>query len=69
MEGGRLRGGGRRREQGFGVLGKVLRAVGRVEAFGEDDDFGASARGFENFCAGVGEICGLVGACGELDKG
>jgi hypothetical protein len=41
VEGGGLLFGGGRWEQGFGVGGEVVAAVGRVEAFGEDDDLSA----------------------------
>lgn len=37
MEGRGLLLGGRGREQGFGIFGEVLCAVGGVEAFGEDN--------------------------------
>lgn len=64
MVGGGLGGGGRAREEGFGVGGEVLAAVGRVEAFGEDDEGGAGAGGFEDAGARSGEVGGFVGACG-----
>ncbi len=57
-----LRGGVR--EEGFGVVGEVLAAVGGVEAFGEDDEGGAGAGGFEDAGAGAGEVVGFVGAWG-----
>lgn len=47
--GGRLLLGGGTREKGLGVGGKVLRAVGGVEAFGQDDEVGAMLRCFEDF--------------------
>ena len=53
----------------LGVLREVFRAVGRVEAFGQDDEFGAGVGGFEDFGAGGGEVGGFVGAGGELDEG
>ena len=62
--GGGLGGGGRAREEGYGVGGEVLAAVGRVEAFGEDDEGGAGAGGFEDAGAGAGEVVGFVGAWG-----
>lgn len=52
------------REEGFGVVGEVLAAVGGVEAFGEDDEGGAGAGGFEDAGAGAGEVVGFVGAWG-----
>lgn len=64
MEGGGLGGGGRAGEQGFGVGGEVLAAVGRVEAFREDDEGGAGAGGFEDAVTRSGEVGGFVGACG-----
>ncbi len=54
--------GGRGGEEGFGVFGKVLAAVGRVKAFGEDDERSADAGGFEDFGACAGEIDGFVGS-------
>lgn len=66
VEGGGLGGGGRAGEEGFGVGGEVLAAVGRVEAFGEDDERGAGAGGFENAGARSGEVGGFVGACGGV---
>ncbi len=41
----------------------MLAAVGGVEAFGEDDEGGAGAGGFEDAGAGAGEVVGFVGAC------
>jgi len=64
VEGGGLGRGGRAGEEGFGVGGEVLAAVGRVEAFGEDDEGGAGAGGFEDAGARSGEVGGFVGACG-----
>lgn len=64
VEGGGLGGGGRAGEEGFGVGGEVLAAVGRVEAFGEDDEGGAGAGGFEDAGARSGEVGGFVSACG-----
>jgi len=58
----RLLFGGRGGEEGFGVFGKVLAAVGRVKAFGEDDERSADAGGFEDFGACAGEIDGFVGS-------
>jgi len=46
VEGGRLLFCGWGGEQGFGVGGEVVAAVGGVEAFGEDDDLSA---GFGSF--------------------
>lgn len=60
--GGGLRRGRGGREQGFGVFGEVLAAVGGIEAFGEDDEVGAVAGGFEDAGARVGEVGGFVGA-------
>ena len=69
MEARTLRFARRRWEERFCVLGEVFCAVGGIEAFGEDDDFGASARGFEDFGAGMGEVVGFVGGAGQLDEG
>ena len=63
----RLRGGGR--EERLGVGGEELAAVGRVEAFREDDQGGAGAGGFEDFGAGAGEVGGFVGAWGVVSEG
>lgn len=63
MKGGGLGRGGGAGEQGLGVAGEVLAAVGRVEAFGEDDEGGAGAGGFEDAGARAGEVGGFVGAC------
>lgn len=64
--GGGLIFGGRVREQGFGVFGEVLAAVGGVEAFWEDDEVGAGAGGFEDAVAGSGEVVGFVRAWGRV---
>ena len=64
MEGGRLLGCGRGGEERLSVAGEVLCAVGRVEAFGEDDDFGAFRGRGEDLCARVGEVDGFVVAWG-----
>lgn len=56
--GGRWRG----REEGFGVCGEVLAAVGGIEAFGEDNEVGPGAGGFQDAGAGAGEVVGFVGA-------
>ena len=64
MEGGGLGGRGGGGEERLRVAGEVLRAVGGVEAFGEDDDFGAAGGGGEDLGARVREVGGLVGACG-----
>lgn len=70
MEGRRLVFRGRGGEECFGVGREVLASVGRVEAFGEDDEGGAGFGGFEHAGAGAGEVGGLVGACGGgLGKG
>ena len=63
MVGGGL--GWRRRggEEGFGIIREVLRAVGGVEAFWEDDKGGACFGGLEDFGASVVEVGGFVGAC------
>ena len=50
-------------EQGFGVFWKVLAAVGRIEAFGEDNEVRAGARGFKDAVAGASEVVGFVGTC------
>lgn len=64
MEGRGLLGCGWRGEERLGIAGEVLRAVGRVEAFGEDDDFGSLGGRGEDLCARVGEVDGFVVACG-----
>lgn len=64
MEGWGLLGCGRGGEQRLRVTGEMLRAVGRVEALGEDDDFGSLGGSGEDLCARVGEVDGFVGACG-----
>lgn len=69
MEGRGLLGRGRGREEGFGIFGKVRRAVGRVEAFREDNDFGTVAGGFEDLGVGAGEVGGFVGACCVAKEG
>lgn len=66
MEGGGLLGCWGRGEQRLRVAGEVLRAVGGVEAFGEDDDFGAFGGGGEDLCARIGEVGGFVGACEDV---
>lgn len=56
--------------EGLGVGGKVVGAVGGVEALGEDDDFGRG--GFDgrgDGGGGVGEVVGFGGCGGELDAG
>lgn len=58
-----------KRRELLGVFGEILCAIGRVEAFWEDDEFGACAGGFEDFGAGGGEVGGFVGAGGQLDEG
>lgn len=60
--------GGRRREKSLGVFREVLGTVGRVEAFGEDDQAGASFSGFEDFGAGVREVGSFVGAWDVISK-
>lgn len=62
MEGGGLLSGGGRWQERLRVAGEVLRAVGRVEAFGEDDDFGAFGGRGKDLCARVGEVDSFVGA-------
>lgn len=59
------------REELFGVGGEEVASVGRVEALGEDDDFGIvrGLGGFADFGGGVGEVGGFVGAGGQLDAG
>ena len=56
MEGGALGLGGRGGEKGLGVAGEVLASVGRIEAFGEDDEGSAGLAGFEDAGAGAGEV-------------
>jgi hypothetical protein len=64
VDGGGWGGGRWAGEEGFGVGGEVLAAVGRVEAFREDDEGGAGAGGFEDAGARSGEVGGFVSACG-----
>lgn len=47
--GGSWRGG----QEGLGVGGEVLAAVGGIEAFWKDDEVCACSRGFEDSVAGV----------------
>lgn len=68
MVGRGLRFGGWGGVEGFGVLRKVFCAIGRVEAFREDDDFGAESGRFEDFGAGVSEVVRFVGCGGELHQ-
>ena len=68
MIGGGLVFGGRRGEKSLGVFGEVLSTVGRVEAFGEDDQAGASFGGLEDFGAGVREVGSFVGACDVISR-
>lgn len=56
--------GGRGGLEGLGIGGKVLAAVGGVEAFGEDDQGGSGFGSFEDAGAGTGEVGGFVGAWG-----
>lgn len=49
-------------QQGFGVFGEELAAVGGVEAFGEDYEVSAGVGGFEDAGAGAGEVGGFVDA-------
>lgn len=53
-----------RGQERLSIAGEVLRAVGGVEAFWEDDDFGALGGGGEDLGARVGEVGGFVGAWG-----
>ena len=46
-----------------------MRAVGAVEAFGEDYEVRAGAAGFVNLGPRMGEVFGFVGTSGELDQG
>jgi len=62
VEGRGLRRGGGRREERLGVGGEEFAAVGRVEAFGEDDDFRARLGGGEGLGACICEVEGFVGA-------
>jgi hypothetical protein len=50
------------RQKRFGVGGEVFCAVGRVEAFGEDNERGAGTGGFEDFGASSSEVGGFIGA-------
>jgi hypothetical protein len=47
---------------GLGVVGEVAGAVGRVEAFWEDDDFGVVLCGLTDEFGGFVEVGLLVGA-------
>lgn len=53
--------GRRRGDQGLRVLGEVLRSVGRVEALGENNEFGSSLRRLQDLAARVGEVGSFVG--------
>lgn len=69
MVGLRLLQGGGRGEQGFGVFGEVVAAIGRVETFGEHDELCAVAGSFEDEIPRVAEVDVFVGAGGDLDAG
>lgn len=62
MEGGGLCCGRGRGEERLGVGGEEFAAVRRVEAFGEDDDFGAGLGGGEGLGACICEVEVFVGA-------
>lgn len=66
VEGRRLLGRGRGREEGLGVRGEVVASVGRVEALGQHDEVRAGPRGLEDLVARVREVRRLVGPAGEL---
>ena len=63
VKGGRLVFGRGRGEERFGVGGEVLAAIGRVEAFWEDDEGSAGLGGFEDARTSPGKVGGFVGAC------
>lgn len=48
--------------------GEELRAVGGVEAFGQQDQLSAGGGGFKDFFAREGEVLGLVGAWGSCQS-
>jgi hypothetical protein len=69
VEAGRLGLAGRTRQQRFGVLGKVLYPVRRVEALGQDDNLCiVLPDGLQYFCPRVREIVRFVCRRGELDE-
>ena len=63
VEGGRLVFRWGRGEERFGVRGEVLAAIGRIEAFWEDDEGGPSLGCFEDARTSAGKVGGFVGAC------
>jgi len=50
----------RKREEGFGVGGKVIAAIGTIETFGKDNDLGTCGCCRQDLLAGVGEIVRFV---------
>lgn len=50
----------RRGKKGFGVFGKVLAAIGTVEAFGKNDDMRTRLGGFEDFASCMREVMCFV---------
>ena len=56
------------REEGLGVGGKVIGAVGGVETFGEDYEGGAGAGGSEDVSSGAGEVLRFVRAYIEVSR-
>lgn len=68
MEARRLLYGRRGGLEGLGVRGKVLAAVGGIEAFRENDEGGTGFGGFKDTGSGTGEVSGLVGAWGKWSE-
>lgn len=50
----------RRGKEGLGVFGEEVRAIGRVEALGKDNQSCASLRSFKDFAPSMREVHGLV---------
>ena len=63
VKGGRLVFRRGRGEERFGVGGEVLAAIGRVEAFWEDDEGSPGFGSFEDARTSPGKVGGLVSAC------
>ena len=63
VKGGRLVFRWGRGEECFGVGGEVLAAIGRIEAFWEDDEGSSGLGGFEDARTSPGKVGGLVSAC------
>jgi len=50
----------RRRKKGFGIGWKVVGAIRRIEAFGEDDDLSSGRSSFTDFVSRMGQILRFV---------